>query len=117
MVLSQPRNDELKAGVPIVRVFRARAKPGKEKELAGKLAGTSPTVVKDKPGFLGYFAGGPVQPDGRDFLFVSMWRQFLALKEVFGDSWRESHLPPGYAELIEEHSIEHYELTDESVIK
>jgi len=72
------KNDEVKAGVPIARVFRARARPGKEKELAEKLR-----------------------------------RHFLALKEVFGDSWRDSHLPPGYAELIEAHSIEHDELTDD----
>ena len=108
-------NNELKAGVPIVRVFKARARPGKEKELAEELAKTSPTVVKGEAGFLGYLAGGPAQADSRDFLFVSMWRDFLALKEVFGDSWRESYLPPRYAELIEEHSIEHYELTDESL--
>jgi len=106
-------NNELKAGVAIVRVFKARARPGKESELAEKLARTSPTVVKDKTGFLGYFTGGPAQPHSRDFCFISMWRHFLALKEVFGDAWRESHLPPGYAELIEEHSIEHYELMDE----
>jgi hypothetical protein len=107
------KNDDLKADVPIVRVFRARAKPGKEKELAEKLSKTSPTVVKGKPGFLGYFAGGPAKSGSRDFFFISMWRHFLALKEAFGDSWRDSHLPPGYAEIIEEHSIEHYELTDE----
>ena len=106
-------NGELKAGVPIVRVFKARARPGKEVELAEKLARTSPTVVKDKAGFLGYLAGGPAQSDRGDFLFISMWRHFGALKEAFGDSWRESHLPRGYAELIEAHSVEHYELTDE----
>jgi len=107
--------DELKADVPIARVFRARARPGREKELADKLARTSPTVVRDRTGFLGYLAGGPAQPDSRDFFFISMWRHFPALKAVFGDSWQESHLPPGYAELIEEHSIEHYELTDEGL--
>jgi hypothetical protein len=109
------KNSELKAGVPIVRVFKARARVGKEKELAEKLANTSPTVVSGKAGFLGYLAGGPAQPDRRDFFFMTMWRHFLALKEVFGDSWRESHLPPGYAEIIEDHSIDHYELTDEAL--
>lgn len=98
------KNNALKAGVPIVRVFKARARPGKEKELADRLAKTSPTVVQGKAGFLGYFTGVPAQPDSRDFLFISMWRHFFALKEVFGDSWRESHLAPGYAELIEDHS-------------
>ena len=107
------KTDDLRPDVPIVRVFKARAKPGKERELAEKLGKTSPSVVKDRQGFLGYFAGGPANPGGREFLFISMWHHFLALKEVFGDSWRDSHLPPGYAEIIEEHSIEHYELTDE----
>jgi hypothetical protein len=102
----------LKAGVPIIRVFRARARVGKERELADKLANTSPTVVKGKPAFLGYFAGGPAYTDGRDFLFVSMWENFAGLKDVFGDSWAESHLPDGYRELIEEHSVDHFELTD-----
>jgi len=104
---------ELKAGVPIVRVFKARAKAGKERELAKKLATTSVGVVKDKAGFIGYFAGQSAEVGGRDFIFITMWRHFLALREVFGDSWRESFLPPGYADIIEEHSIEHFELTDE----
>ena len=113
--MSRSKSNELKAGVPIVRVFRARAKAGKERELAEKLATTSPAVVKGKAGFLGYFAGGPAQSDSRDFFFTSLWRNFLALQDVFGDSWRESHLPPGYVEIIEEHSIEHYELTDQAL--
>jgi len=105
-------NEQLTCGVPIVRVFKARAVVGKEKELAKKLATTSIGVVKDKPGFSGYFAGQPAQAGGRDFVFITVWRDFLALKDVFGESWRESFLPPGYAEIIEAHSIEHYELTD-----
>ena len=108
--MTNPR--DLKPGVPLVRLFKARAHPGKERELAEKLARTSPTVVKGKAGFLGYLTGGPSQANGRDFFFITIWRDFPALKEVFGDAWRESHLPPGYAELIEAHSIEHYELTD-----
>ena len=103
---------EPKAGVPIIRVFRARARAGKERELADKLANTSPTVVKGKPAYLGYFAGGPAYTDGRDFIFVSMWESFAGMKGVFGDSWADSHLPDGYRELIEEHSVDHYELTD-----
>lgn len=110
------KNDQLTSGVPIVRVFKARAVVGKEKELAKKLATTSVGVVKDKPGFLGYFAGQPAQAGGRDFIFITIWRHFLALEGIFGESWRESFLPPGYAEIIEAHSIEHYELTDKLLL-
>ena len=56
------------------------------------------------------------QAGGRDFIFITIWSHFLALKGVFGESWRESFLPQGYAEIIEAHSIEHYELTDSLVL-
>ena len=102
---------ELKAGVPIIRVFRARAVAGKEAELAKKLATTSVGVVSGKAGFVGHLAGQPAETTGRDFVFITMWKDFAALKAVFGDGWRESFLPPGYAEIIDQHSIEHYELT------
>jgi hypothetical protein len=102
--------DELKAGVPVMRVFKARAVAGKEAELAEKLATTSVGVVSGKAGFVGHLAGQPAETTGSDFVFITLWKDFSALKAVFGDRWRESFLPPGYAEIIEQHSIEHYEL-------
>jgi quinol monooxygenase YgiN len=105
-------SDELKSGVPIIRIFKARARPGKERELAQKLATTSAGLVKDKPGLLGYFAGRPGQETSRDFLFITMWRHLEGMKELYGDAWRQSLLPEGYEGLIESCSVEHYELTD-----
>lgn len=103
---------ELKAGVPIVRIFRARAKPGKESQLASKLATTSADLVRVRPGLVAYLAGGPGHAQGSDFLFITIWRHFHAMKELFGEQWRMSLLPPGYEELIETHSVEHYELAE-----
>ena len=37
---------------------------------------------------------------------------FNQIKARFGHDWRASFLPPGYAELIEECSVEHYHLTE-----
>jgi hypothetical protein len=37
-----------------------------------------------------------------------------AIRARFGHDWRSSFLPPGYAELIEECSVEHYHLTEQS---
>jgi len=40
-----------------------------------------------------------------------------ALKARFGPEWRVPLLPPGYAELIEDCSVEHYRLTEQSLAR
>lgn len=44
-------------------------------------------------------------------MFATIWRDADAFTAFFGQEWRVSLLPPGYAELIEVCSIEHYHLT------
>ena len=105
---------ELRSGVPILRLFKARARPNCESALAEKLATSSVQVVRNEPGFLGFVCAGPANNSDRDFVFASMWRDADAIKARFGHDWRVSFLPPGYAELIEECSVEHYQLTEQS---
>jgi hypothetical protein len=108
---------ELTDGVPILRLFKARALPGRQTELAAKLATTSAELVSAQPGFLGYLAAGPAAEGARDFAFISVWSSFGAMKALFGESWRDSRLPPGYAALIESHSVEHFHLTDRAAVE
>jgi hypothetical protein len=56
-------------------------------------------------------AAGPANESQGEFIFASIWTDADALKARFGPEWRVSLLPPGYAELIEECSVEHYRLT------
>lgn len=106
--LSQPR-----VSVPLLRIVKARAVPGCERALAEKFATTSPQLVRDQPGLLGFLASGPANDATRDFVFATMWRDADALKACFGQEWHVSLLPPGYSELIESCSVEHYQLTEE----
>ena len=101
-----------KDGVPIVRVFRARAHAGKEGALARKLATTSAALVRGQTALVAYLAGAPGPGAPRDFTFITIWRDFQGMKELFGEDWKVSLLPPGYGELIESCSVEHYEMTD-----
>jgi len=112
--MSSPDRYELRAGVPILRLFKARARPDCESALAEKLATSSVQVVHDEPGFLGFVCAGPANNADRAFVFASMWRDVDAIRARFGPDWRASFLPPGYAELIEECSVEHYQLTGQS---
>jgi hypothetical protein len=56
--MSENESYELRPSVPIIRVFRARARQGCERALAGKLATSSVEVVQGQPGFLGYLVAG-----------------------------------------------------------
>jgi quinol monooxygenase YgiN len=106
---------ELRPSVPIVRVFRARAKPGCAGALADKLATSSVEVVQGQPGFLGYLVAGPASDRQHEFIFASIWADADAVKGRFGEQWRVSLLPPGYIDLIEECSVDHYHLTKQSL--
>lgn len=93
----------------ILRVFDVRAKAGKARLLKQKLSDTSVSVVKGKPGNLGYFFGENISSDGNDLVFISVWESLDSVKLHFGEEWEKSFLPEGYEELIESCSIKHIE--------
>jgi len=83
--------------------------------LADKLATSSVEVVQGQTGFLGYLVAGPASQHQHEFIFASIWANADAVKARFGEEWRVSLLPPGYAELIAECSVDHYHLTGQSL--
>lgn len=91
----------------ILRVFEARAKQGCADTLAKKLATTSVDVVRSQPGNQGYFFGKSISDENDVFVFVSVWKDLVSIKKLFGEEWESSFLPPGYSELIEECCIRH----------
>jgi hypothetical protein len=91
----------------ILRVFEARAKQGCADTLAKKLATTSVDVVRNQPGNQGHFFGKSISDENDVFVFVSVWKDLVSIKTLFGEEWESSFLPPGYSELIEEYSIKH----------
>jgi quinol monooxygenase YgiN len=93
----------------ILRVFDVRAKPGKAELLKQKLSDTSVSIVKGKPGNLGYIFGENISSDGNDLVFISVWENLASIKSHFGEEWEKSYLPEGYEEIIESYSIKHIE--------
>lgn len=94
----------------ILRVFDVRAKPGQAERLQQKLSDISVSVVRGKPGNLGYFFGENLSSDGNDLVFISVWKDMDSIKSHFGKDWEQSYLPKGYEELIESCSIKHIEI-------
>ena len=95
---------------PILRVFEVRTKPGTADQLLQNFSSTSAGVVQGHPGNQGYFFGRCVQGGDNVVLFVSVWKDLDAVKQRFGDDWQVSYLPAGYEDLIEQHSIRHFDM-------
>lgn len=103
-------NDEKPNSGPILRLFQVRAKPGCAAELVQKFRVTSAEVVRGYAGNMGCFFGQGVDTDEDYVAFTSVWSNLEAVKARFGETWKESFLPPGYEDLIEEHSIRHIDV-------
>lgn len=102
-------DDEAHVG-PIMRLFQVRAKPGQSAALIEKFSTTSADVVRNEPGNKGYVFGRGVADDADVVIFASLWTDLAAVKERFGESWRESFLPEGYDDLIEDCSVHHIDV-------
>ena len=96
---------------PILRIFEAHAKPGCADKLLENFATTSADVVRSEPGHRGYFFGRCVQGGENTVMFVSVWKDLAAVKERFGHDWQNSYMPEGYADLIEECSVRHFDMS------
>jgi heme-degrading monooxygenase HmoA len=94
----------------IIRVFRARAKPGKADELAQLAEEVSIPFVDGQPGLLARHTGRGVGATGDEFVMISVWESLDALKNMTGEDWENEVLPDGrLKDCIEDSSVEHYE--------
>lgn len=96
---------------PIMRLFEARTKDGRAKELLENFSTTSADVVRNEPGNVGYFFGQVLESRDDIVIFASLWSSLDAVKDRFGETWQTSYMPPGYEDLIEDCSVRHVDLS------
>lgn len=95
---------------PVLRIFKARTKPGRANELLENFASTSAGVVAGEPGNRGYIFGKSIAGDDDVVLFISLWQDIDAVKARFGDDWQISYMPDGYADIIAACSVRHFDM-------
>jgi quinol monooxygenase YgiN len=95
----------------IVRVFRARAKPGMVDALEQRAREEVIPEVAAAAGLVAYHAGRP-HGDSRDFVMVTVWEDLDAVRAFAGDDYTRAVLYGDTPELIEEMSLEHYEVVE-----
>lgn len=94
----------------IIRVFRAKPKPGKARELLELLKDVSIPFVDSQPGLLVRHTGKGVGATGGEIVMISLWESVDAMKTMTGENWESAVIPDTrIAERIEESSVSHYE--------
>jgi hypothetical protein len=94
----------------IVRIFRARIKSGKLAEWQEKVEKLSIPWLKSQRGMLGYYPGKPLSTDSREFCMIVMGKDLDSLNAAVGDDIAQVALLEDEATLVEESSVDHYEL-------
>ena len=95
---------------PVLRIFEVRTKPTCADKLLGNFATASAQVVVGEPGNKGYCFGRCIEGEGDVLFFISVWQDLAAVRARFGADWQVSHLPEGYADMIEDCSVRHVDL-------
>ncbi len=93
----------------IVRVFRARVRPGKAAEFERLHRTQSLDLVRSQPGLVTWYAGRPVGSNRDEFVLVTIWRDLEALRAFAGDQIDHAIIPDDEFPLIAESHVQHYE--------
>src|SRR5215467_3198394 len=94
----------------IIRVFRARVRPGKLKQFERLVKTQSIPLVRKQKGVLASYAGRPVGSNSNEFTFVSVWKNLSDVKVFAGKDWEKSVIPKDELPLLSKTFIEHFEL-------
>ena len=93
----------------ILRIFRARLKPGMRDAFIQLCQESSIPLMRASPGLVTLHVGKPLPKRPDEFVLVSVWRDLASLKTFVGERWEEILIVPGEAELIESASVSHYD--------
>jgi transposase/quinol monooxygenase YgiN len=101
----------------IIRVFRARLKPGKRAAFERLCRTVSLPLMRAQAGCLAVEIGEPRGKAPDEFVVVSVWRDLPHVIAFAGERWREATIMPGEADLLEVARVEHYDESYHSLIE
>ena len=94
----------------IMRIFQVVTRPGKEAEFSRFFHETAIPLMQSTEGIVSVLPGAPRPDSPREFCFVMVWKDLDSLKAFVGDDYRNPHIDPAEAELVESRTIRHYDL-------
>lgn len=93
----------------ILRVFRARLKPGARQAFEKLVNDVSIPLLRSQAGMVTLHVGRPLPEYPDEFVLVSVWTDLECLKLFAGETWDQPLITPGEAVLIQESTVQHYD--------
>ena len=93
----------------VVRVFRARIRPGKEGEFERFVLETGVPLVTAQAGCSHVTVGKSRWSDQPEFTVITHWDSIDALEAFAGEDWRQAVVEPEEEHMLTEVFCDHYE--------
>lgn len=111
------RDVGLEGRAVIMRIFRARVKPGRWADFDRLCREKSIPLMRSQPGLITLQVGRAMERQPNEFVLVSVWKDLASLKGFAGERWREAVILPGEAELVEEAGVQHFVQDENDVLQ
>ena len=93
----------------ILRVFRARLKPGARQAFEQLCYEASIPLLRSQPGLVTLHVGRPLPEYPDEFVLVTVWKDLESLKAFAGETWDQPLIMPGEAALVQQTTVQHYD--------
>lgn len=100
----------------VIRVFRARLKPGKHAEYTRLCRTVSLPLMREQAGCLTTRIGAQRQDAPDDFVVVSVWKDLASIQAFVGERWQEAIIMPGEADMLEAVAVQHFDESYRSLV-
>src|SRR5579859_1652742 len=94
----------------ILRVFRARARPGMGATHERMMRELSMPLVEAQRGLIAFYVGRPVGSNADEYTMVSLWEDIEALRAFAGGDWEQAVIPEPERPNLQEVHVHHYEV-------
>lgn len=93
----------------IVRIFRARIRPGRLDEWQQRVEQHSIPWMRRQDGLVTFYPGKPMDGESREYSMTSVWEDVESIRAAVGEDWRKAILFADEADLVESVEIHHYQ--------
>ena len=94
----------------IIRVFRAKVRPGKQAQFERMVEQLSIPLIQAQKGMVAFYPGQLVGPAAHEFVLVTIWKDAESLRAFTGKNWLNTVLPEEDLPVLEEIEVQGYEV-------
>jgi quinol monooxygenase YgiN len=94
----------------IIRIFRAKVRPGKQAQFERMVQQLSIPLVQAQKGMIAFYPGQWAGPADHEFVLVTIWKDAESLKAFTGRNGLHTILPEEDLPILEEIEVNGYEV-------